>query len=190
MASVIMYPCIIALPQWECTAYYSPKSLLSIVLLGGNEVNVIDETKSDSTGELIYLYIIFEGSYYVADNMLTLVRENKKHSFHLIDNGIIQALDPLEEHIRNGDKFYCTSFKYEDNRLRFNVKGENMGWKNEKMDGTWIFRNHKFDIYHFEYDEGKITKKIYIPKNHDSHVLRVNRDSLRRRQYQEMMKFK
>lgn len=179
-----------SLSQCECTKYYSPESFLSIVLLNDNNINIIDEAGSYSTEDLIYIYTIFEGNYYITDNILTLVRKNKKYSFHIINNGILQALDSVEGHIKNGAKFYCISFKGKDNWLRFNVEGESMGWKNKKMDGTWIFRDHKIDIYHFKYDEGEITKKIYIPKSHESQVLRINNDSLRKRQYEEMMKFK
>lgn len=179
-----------SLSQCECTKYYSPESFLSIVLRNDNKINIIDEAESYSTGGLIYTYTIFEGNYYITDNRLTLVRENKKYPFRMIDNGILQALDSFEGYIKKGDRFYCTSFKYKDNWLRFNVEGESMGWKNEKMNGTWIFIDHKFDIYHFKYDKGEITKKIYIPKSHESQVLRINNDSLRKRQYEEMMKFK
>ena len=176
--------------QCECTAYYSPRSFLSIVLQNDDTMQIIDEAKSYNTDGLIHIYTVFEGSYSFIDKMLTLVRENEKYSFRLIDDGILKALGSVDGHIKKGDKFYCTSFKYKDSRLIFSVKGEAMGWRNEKMDGTWIFRDHKFEIYHFEYDKGKIVKKIYIPKKHESHVLKVDQDSLRKRQYQEIRKFK
>lgn len=148
--------------QCDCIKYYSPKSFLSIALLDDEKVNIIDEKKSYRMEDIINAHIQFEGKYRSNGSNLSLVVKNKEYLFRKTDRGVIEALDAIEGNVERGEKFYCYFFVNKNNRLYYEIKNKDTGWKNGKMDGVWVYRDERFNIHHITYKNGEIIEKIRL----------------------------